>query len=198
MTSLDVLGIPSGLALSPNSAVVTTDSYVILNLTFSDLVLPEWGNEKAKTMKEFGKRGCYKYIMGDEANSTVIRDLWHFGKIAVFEANDFPENAVLGHVVNTLEENPFNSTIFTKDDFLAAKSNGAEALDFSVHVVNPQKTDKFMKEHFNSRFYKKAQEQYKLPPVAAHFNGDAFTPDKSGFDEEEWVKDAKKGKEDVL
>lgn len=198
MTTLDVLGIPAGLALSPNSTVVGDHSYVIMNLTFSTLMLPKWGNEDDKEVAEFGKVGSYQYIMGDEANSTTIRRLWHNGKIAVFEADDFPENEVIGHIVNSLAENPYTSTPFEKSDFMAAKEGGAEALSLSVHVVNPKKTDKFVKEHFNSHYYKDYIQQYKLPPLAAHFNSDAFIPETSGFDEEDWVREAKKGKEEVL
>ena len=49
MTTLDVLGIPEGMALNPNSAVFDKNgNYVLLNLTYSTLALPAWGNEKEK------------------------------------------------------------------------------------------------------------------------------------------------------
>ena len=198
MTTLDVLGIPEGMALNPNSAVFDKNgNYVLLNLTYSTLALPAWGNEKEKFVDEFGKRGCYKYLMGEEASSGIIRDLWHRGLIAIFDAEDFPEADVIQHTVMTNEGNPYTPSDFDRSDFTAATENGNEILTMSSHVVNPKKTDKFIKDHFNSGYFKRFEKEYKLPPQAAHFNAEAF--DENGyFDQNEWLKDARRGKEETL
>lgn len=198
MNTLDILGIPAEKALNPNSAVFDTKgNYVLLNLTYSTLALPAWGNEKEKFVGEFGKRGCYLYLTGEEANSGIIRDIWHRGLIAIFKANDFPEAEVIRHTIQTQEGNPYVPADFDRSDFTAATEGGNEILTMSAHVVNPKKTDQFIKDHFNAAYFKRFEKEYKLPPMAAHFNAEAFN-EEGYFDQEEWVKDARKGKEETL
>ena len=191
--SVSQLGIVPEIALPSNTKVVKDESYILLNLTNTMLAMPDWQKEQRPILSDFGREGCYYFLLGDEANSSVVRRLWNEGKVAIFKSDEFPSYEVDSRLVGKGEDNPYLNTGFDKKDFQLAQAVGEDHTSTRTHVVDPKKTTAKLNQEFNYKYYKQYNE---VPPMAKKYNSEAF--DQNGnFDTDEWVRNAKRGKEDI-
>ena len=190
------IGIPERLALPTNTVIDKNKSYVVLNLTSTLLAMPSRKDEKGVILSDFGRENCYYMPLGEIITGAVVHRLWVNGMIAVFNADDFPEYEVTTNLCGEFDPNPLIQTGFDKKDFSLSQSIGDDKTTMRTHVVDPYKTNAKLSKDFNYGYYKKYQKE-GVPPQARNYNPDAFDDDRD-FDHEEWLRNAKKGKEEVF
>ncbi|MBO7734316.1 MAG: hypothetical protein J6S67_17255 [Methanobrevibacter sp.] len=139
---LEKFGVPLDKLMDTSDTVKNDESYTIINLTRSRIIL--YTSEKgipvtAMLLMPFGVEGCATTIPGSLLNLMPNRILWNKGMIAVLSAPGL-DTSFLANCVKAGTKNPWIPPFFEEDDY--KEKTLAESVMSVGTVISPEKMNK--------------------------------------------------------